>query len=191
MAHSDFTQDERKILLTIAHSSIEYGLLHRKVMPIRVGDYSDHLCQKRATFVTLNLNHQLQGCIGSLIPQYPLIQDVVKNAYAAAFEDPRFLPLKQDELSQITIHISILSPMEEMTFQSEADLIAQLRPNIDGLLIKADGRSATFLPSVWESIENAEQFLRHLKAKAGLPENYWSDTIKAFRYTVEYIESRD
>jgi AmmeMemoRadiSam system protein A len=188
MAHSDFTSDEKKVLLDLAKSSIEFGLSRRKVMPINLASYSEHLKEERATFVTLEIAHELRGCIGSIKPYRPLIKDVVENAYSAAFQDPRFMPLRQDEFLRVTIHISVLSPMEEMTFQSEDDLIAQLRPNIDGLWLSENGRSATFLPSVWESIESVAEFLRHLKLKAGLPENYWSATLRAFRYTAEYIE---
>lgn len=188
MAHSDFTSDEKKILLEAARSSIEYGLSRRKMMSINLTNYSDHLKEDRATFVTLEIDGALRGCIGSIKPYRLLIKDIVENAYSAAFQDPRFMPLRIDELPEVTIHISVLSPMEEMTFQSEDDLIAQLRPNVDGLWLSEEGRSATFLPSVWESIGSAAEFLRHLKLKAGLPENYWSNTVKAFRYTAEYIE---
>ena len=103
------------------------------------------------------------------------------------FKDPRFPPLKQSELKELEIHLSILSPSEPINFTSEEDLIAQIRPNIDGLILESGSRRGTFLPSVWQSIPTSEQFLNHLKQKAGLAKNYWSDQIKVYRYTTEMI----
>lgn len=188
MDHSGFTNDEKEILLETAKSSIMHELSHRSRMKIHLNDYAESLRQLRATFVTLNIHDQLRGCIGSIFPMNPLIQDVVKNANAAAFEDPRFLPLSQKEFSELAIHISVLNQMEEMIFTSEKDLLSQLRPNRDGLLLRENGYSSTFLPAVWESIKDESEFLSHLKLKAGLPERYWSDTIRFFRYTTEMIE---
>jgi AmmeMemoRadiSam system protein A len=116
------------------------------------------------------------------------VEDVADNAYAAAFRDPRFPTLTQDEYPMLQYHISVLNPPEPMTFTSEDDLLKQIRPNIDGLVLSDKGMRGTFLPSVWESLPTAEQFLSHLKQKAGLPADYWSDTVKVERYTVENIE---
>ncbi|MGW8227546.1 MAG: AmmeMemoRadiSam system protein A, partial [Gammaproteobacteria bacterium] len=108
-----------------------------------------------------------------------------QNAYAAAFEDTRFPPLSAAEYDQLEYHISILNPAEAIEFESEADLLQQLQPGIDGLILEERGRRATFLPSVWESLPQAADFLRHLKMKAGLAPDYWSNTLHAQRYTVE------
>lgn len=118
----------------------------------------------------------------------PLVQDIAENAFSAAFRDPRFPPLEAGELSDLSIHLSILSPAEELTFASQEDLLAQLRPGIDGLILQEGHRRGTFLPTVWDSLPTSDQFLRHLKQKAGLPPDYWSDTLKVFRYTTELIE---
>ena len=118
----------------------------------------------------------------------PLARDVAENAFSAAFRDNRFPPLAADEFDDLELHISILSPPEPMTFRSEQDLIAQIRPEIDGLILEEGLRRGTFLPSVWESLPNPHQFLKHLKQKAGLPTEYWSDTIKVSRYTAEIVE---
>jgi AmmeMemoRadiSam system protein A len=115
----------------------------------------------------------------------PLAEDVAENARAAAFEDPRFPPLTLPELAKLEIHISILSPSEEMVFSSESDLLRQIRPGVDGLILQEGFRRGTFLPSVWAELPEKELFLTHLKLKAGLPADYWSDTLRVFRYTTD------
>jgi len=146
------------------------------------------LKEERATFVTLTINGSLRGCIGMLEACRPLAEDIAENAVSAAFRDPRFPPLSRDEFDDLKISISVLSPPEEMTFSSEADLLAQIRPGIDGLILQEGGRRGTFLPSVWEELPETELFFEHLKMKAGLPAGYWSDTLRVFRYTAEYIQ---
>jgi len=143
--------------------------------------------QERASFVTLTIAGVLRGCIGMLEACRPLAEDVAENARAAAFGDPRFESLSKEEFDQIEIHISVLSPPEEMDFSSEADLLAQIRPSVDGLILQDGGRRGTFLPSVWEELPDKELFLMHLKMKAGLPTTYWSDTLRVSRYTAEYF----
>ncbi len=178
----------RRSLLDLAYRSIETGLKTGHPLSINLRDYSTELSQQRATFVTLEKNKQLRGCIGMLDAVLPLAEDVCENAFSAAFKDPRFPPLEKNELNNLDIHLSILSQAEEMEFNSEKDLIKQIRPNIDGLILQSGSRRGTFLPSVWQSIPTAEQFLQHLKQKAGLPKNFWSDQIKVLRYTTEFIE---
>jgi len=118
----------------------------------------------------------------------PLAEDVVQNAFAAAFGDPRFPPVTEPEVDKLDIHISVLSPLEEMHFASEADLLRQIRPGIDGLVLEDGPYRGTFLPAVWESLPDKRDFLRHLKIKAGLPPDYWSNTLRVWRYTTEMIE---
>lgn len=185
---SQFTNDEKKILLDLADAAIKYGLEHHARLPLKLDDYPKKLCALGASFVTLELDGDLRGCIGSLEAYQPLIKDVAENAYNAAFSDPRFYPLQKNEYSHLTKHISILSKPEPMYFTSEADLLRQLRPNIDGLILSDHGQRGTFLPAVWESLPTKELFWQHLKLKAGLPENYWSDTLKVERYTAEMVE---
>lgn len=191
MAHTssnnEYTTEDRKILLYWAKASIEYGLETGKPISPDLSQFSKKFSELRATFVTLEKHQQLRGCIGTLEAIRPLLEDVTQNAYAAAFNDPRFPPLQQHELEYLDIHISILSPSEPIHLTSEQDLIDQLRPGVDGLILEDKGRRGTFLPSVWESLPNPEDFLAHLKLKAGLPESYWSDTIKVQRYTAELI----
>jgi AmmeMemoRadiSam system protein A len=178
---------QQQLLLALAKSSIEHGLTTGRPLSVKLEDYPQELTERRATFVTLEKNRQLRGCIGMLEALRPLVQDIAENAFSAAFRDPRFPPLAAEELPQLAIHLSILSPAQPIEFTSEADLIRQLRPHIDGLILIEGSRRGTFLPSVWESLPNAANFLRHLKQKAGLPASYWSDTLKVFRYTTDYI----
>jgi len=173
----------QQMLLTVARQSILHGLQHGKPMPLQVDDYPSQLQQQRATFVTLNIDGQLRGCIGTLEAHRPLLLDVTQNAFAAAFTDPRFLPLSQPEYKQLEIHISILNPAEEMSFASEQDLIDQLRPSIDGLIMQEGQQRGTFLPSVWQQLPKPDQFVQHLKLKTGLPADYWSADLRIWRYT--------
>ncbi len=170
-------------LLQLARESIAHGLAHGEPLPVQASDYEEVLQAVRASFVTLQIQGRLRGCIGSLEASMPLVEDVVQHAYAAAFSDPRFPPLTDQELPRLDIHISILTPSTPMTFADEADLLRQLRPGVDGLIIAQGGRRATFLPSVWDSLPEPTQFLQHLKLKAGITE----EPLEAWRYTAENI----
>ena len=180
-----YTEAQRNLLLELAEESIRYTLSGQGRLEPDPGDYEAELQEKRATFVTLNRSGNLRGCIGALQAFRPLVVDVAHNAYSAAFSDPRFTPLQADEMNGLDIHISILSPSEPMSFDSEQALIEQLQPGIDGLIMEEGVQRGTFLPSVWESLPDPATFLAHLKLKAGLPANYWSDDIKVSRYTTE------
>jgi len=179
------TNQQKTTLLQVARQSIQHGLMYGKALDININDYEVELREKRATFVTLEKAKQLRGCIGTLTAILPLVSDVAYHAHAAAFNDPRFPALDEIELATLDIHISILSLPEPMTFDSEKDLIQQLRPNIDGLILEEGWHKGTFLPSVWESLPEPQLFLQHLKRKAGLSPHYWSDTIKVERYTTD------
>ena len=148
-------------------------------------DFPDKLQVIRASFVTLHIDQQLRGCIGTLEAYRPLIVDVVENAYSAAFRDPRFPALTSKEFPELDIHISILSTPESVNVQSEQELLDLLQPGVDGLILTEGHHRGTFLPSVWESLSDKQQFLNHLKQKAGLPANYWSPSIKIEKYNVE------
>jgi uncharacterized protein len=182
------SSSEQSQLIAIAKQSIQQGLLSGGAIKLNLDDYPEALQAKRATFVTLELDGELRGCVGMLEATRPLVQDVAENAYAAAFRDRRFRPLSTDEFKQIQLHISVLSEPETINFDSEADLIRQLRPFIDGLILVEGGRRATFLPTVWNSLPEPEDFLEHLKRKAGWSSHYWSENLKAFRYTTDLIE---
>lgn len=179
------SDNHKKLLKQIATDSIEYGLTHQRPLLVDLLTMPDELTEHRATFVTLEINNQLRGCIGTLEVQRPLAEDVAFNSYAAAFSDSRFPSINNDELIKLSIHISILKPAVELNIQSETDLIKQLKPDIDGLIIEDNSHRATFLPSVWQSLPHAEDFVHHLKIKAGFDADYWSKNIRAYRYSTE------
>lgn len=142
-----------------------------------------------ASFVTLTRNGNLRGCIGSLEAMRPLAEDVRENARAAAFADPRFPPLTRAELDGLRVEVSVLSAPRALRVASEADAIAQLRPGVDGIVLRMGLRHATFLPQVWEQIPEPMSFLRALKQKAGLPVEFWSPQLELSRYEVtKFVE---
>ena len=177
--------DDRQVLLGLASSSIHHGLEHGRPKPVEPSEFSDSLKAHRASFVTLKLDQGLRGCIGSLVASRALVEDVCYNAHAAAFSDKRFQPITAVEATRLAISISVLSPAEELSVTSEADLISKLRPGIDGLVIEEGRRRSTFLPAVWESLPQPADFVRQLKQKAGLEPDYWSDQMRFQRYSVE------
>lgn len=179
------TWEDGQKLVEVARHSIAYGLSEGKPAVINLPDYTSHLVRTRACFVTLYLNGQLRGCIGSLEARRPLVGDVARNAFAAAFRDPRFKPLNTTEFDDVEIHIAVLSAAVELQFASETELLSQLEPGRDGLILEDQGRRGTFLPSVWENLQTPEQFWKELKRKAGLPCEHWSDTLRVYRYTTQ------
>lgn len=144
-----------------------------------------------ACFVTLTQQGQLRGCIGTLEARRPLLADVKANAVAAALSDPRFAPLAVTELEYTEIEVSLLSPMQAMRFDSEADALAQLRPGIDGVVLEFERYRSTFLPQVWEQLPTASDFLAHLKHKAGLPPGFWAKGLRLHRYSVRKWKEKD
>jgi AmmeMemoRadiSam system protein A len=157
---------------------------------VRLDDLPTALAEPAATFTTLRLEGALRGCCGRLEAAEPLATDVAHSAFTAAFRDPRFEPLRRDEFAAINVEISVLSPMEPMRVTDEGDLLEQLQPGVDGLVIAEGWRRATFLPKVWESLPERRQFLCQLKLKCGLPQDYWSSRLEFRRYrTMTYVES--
>ena len=177
--------DARRRLLDIAAQSIRHGVTHGNACDVDLDPLPPALRECRATFVTVELDRRLRGCIGSLQATRPLAADVAHNAHAAAFADPRFPPVEKDDLGGLGIKISVLSPSVPMQVESEADLVSQLRPGIDGLIIQDEKKRGTFLPSVWQGIPEPESFVRELARKAGWPSGHWSATARAWRYTAE------
>ena len=182
------SKEHSRHLLELAQASISYGLKTGQAINIELDVYPEELKALRATFVTLHLHAQLRGCIGVLEAIRPLALDIVYNAFSAAFRDPRFPPLSGEEYKDLRISLSLLTPAEPLNFGSEQNLIAQLQPGVDGLILEEGRRRGTFLPSVWENLADPKEFLRHLKQKAGLAPDYWSDSLKLFRYRTEKIE---
>jgi AmmeMemoRadiSam system protein A len=142
------------------------------------------LREHRASFVTLKLDGELRGCIGSLQAHRSLAEDIAHNAQAAAFKDPRFGPLSREEFARVIVEVSVLSPPKRLHFANHAELLRSLNPGLDGLILECGGRRGTFLPQVWEQLPDPEQFLAHLKNKAGLPTTTPSEQCRILRYTV-------
>lgn len=140
------------------------------------------LAEPGATFVTLTQGGALRGCIGSLEAHRSLAEDVRYNALAAAFRDPRFPPLSADEFKGTRVEVSLLTPAEPLAFESEAALLAQLRPGEDGLILEWGHHRATFLPQVWEHLPDRRQFFMELRRKAGLPLDFWEPGLRVSRY---------
>lgn len=171
-----------RILLALARGAIAEQCGLASVMPDTSAPW---LQEPGATFVTLTQNGRLRGCIGSLEAHRPLWQDVRANAVAAARRDPRFAPLTAEELSYTRVEVSLLSPQQPMQFASEADALAQLRPGVDGVVLEHGRHRGTFLPQVWEQLPTREEFMAHLKLKAGLPAQFWADDVRLSRYSVD------
>ncbi len=169
------------VLVTLARNAIAQHL----GAPTRALDEPDWLRKPGASFVTLTQHGQLRGCIGSLTAYRPLVRDVVDNALAAAFRDPRFPPLLLTELATTRVEVSLLSPQQVMQFRDEADALVQLHPGVDGVVLECGDHRSTFLPQVWEQLPQPKRFLGQLKLKAGLPQSFWSPEVRLHRYTVE------
>lgn len=177
-------QNERgSILLQMARQAMSQELRVQHD-PVKLDDSMDWLYQPGATFVTLMQYGELRGCVGSLQACDPLIDDVRSNAVSAALHDSRFLPLMADELDTVNVEVSLLSSLEPLKFVSEKDVLAQLRPTIDGIVFEYGTYRSTFLPQVWEKLPEPALFLAKLKSKARLPEDFWVEGIRLSRYTV-------
>ena len=187
LSNSELSLELQRQLIGTARASIAHGLEHGRPLPVDLRYCAPEITALRAVFVTLEKSRKLRGCVGSLDAHEALVVNVSGNAYAAAFSDHRFPPVTETELDALDIHLSILTPSCEIDFRSEDDLLGKLRPGIDGITLVEGSRKGTFLPSVWESLPKPDVFLRHLKQKAGLPRDYWSATLRVYRYTAEVI----
>jgi len=179
-------QKKLKELLRVATRSILAGINDGR----RTSGYSvtasEILRHVGASFVTLRQRDALRGCVGSLERGRPLVDDVAWNAFAAAFQDPRFPALSRSELKITSVEVSILSTPQLLEFSDEKDLLAQLRPGIDGLIISYDGQRATYLPNVWEALPNPQVFVHQLRHKAEINPNIPITTIEFRRYTTQH-----
>ena len=171
-------------MLDIAHRSIAAGLDGAKMPSLDAEGMRGVLATQRDSFVTLTRNGELRGCIGVIESPRPLAQNTADCAFNAAFRDRRFTPLSPAEAGQIRIEVSVLSETEPIVIRDREDLLQQLQPGVDGLLME-DGRyRSVFLPQVWEKLGTAQEFLEHLLSKAGLPGDYWSATIRFSRFHI-------
>lgn len=187
----EYDPEERKSLLDLARHSIEFSATHGAPATVSLNDYPSKLIATRACFVTLRTSGDLRGCIGSVEASRPLVIDVADRAFAAANRDPRFSPVRANELENLEISISVLSPLESLTVASQEELLNQLRPEIDGLIVQEVTSRGVFLPAVWAQLPNPRDFLRQLKKKAALGEDYWSNSLQFWKFETETFGDRD
>ncbi len=178
------TQEDRRGAILIDVARRELAVTLGQATERDDGAWSDQpwLHEPGAVFVTLHKQGALRGCVGSLFAARPLIEDVRSNAVAAATRDTRFSPVGADELDDLEVEVTELSALVPMSFTSEADALAQLRPGEDGVVLRWGGRRATFLPQVWDSLPEPRDFIAQLKRKAGLAEDFWDDAVELERY---------
>ena len=174
--------DEKRQLIDIANLSIDNELSNASAAQINCADYQGILLEPLGTFVTLTKDTHLRGCMGCLETQDALVKSVSKCAVNAAFRDPRFTKLTKDERPLIKIEISILSKMMPMSVDSRQSLVDQIKPGEDGLLLEYGDHRATFLPQVWQQLPDPALFVENLLLKAGLAREFWSESIKCYRY---------
>jgi AmmeMemoRadiSam system protein A len=168
-------------MLSLAAASIRYPLTGR-TLAVQPGDVPVELAAPGAAFVTLKREGRLRGCVGSHRAWRPLVTDVIENAAIAAFSEPRFPPLTAAELDGLSLSLSLLTPPTPIAATSEAELLRALRPGRDGLILAEGDRLGLFLPEMWEQLASPAEFLAWLKRKAGLPESYWSATVRVSRF---------
>lgn len=173
-----------RTVVWMARRSLEAWVGEGRIWQPAPAEIPAELLEWGASFVTLKRGlADLRGCIGSVEARRPLVEDIVANARSAASRDPRFPPVGRDELPGLNVSVNVLTPPEPLFARSEQQLLALLKPGMDGLILEAPGgRRATYLPSVWAQLPEPEIFLRELKRKAGLPEAFWSPDLAFHRY---------
>lgn len=185
-AKAHLTAEQRDLLHDVARRALCHAARADTPWLPAPEDYPYPLRAVRKSFVTLEAQGQLRGCIGTVEAAHPLVQDIALNTWKAARQDPRFPPVRAEEVDGITLALSILSHPVPLSFASEAELRSLLRPGVDGLILSANGgRRGLFLPKVWSMLPEPAQFLTQLKAKAGLPASYWGTDVQIRRFTTE------
>lgn len=187
-----FALDEhhRDTLLAVAVDTVGRALVDgARVLPDAGDDPA--LAQAAATFVTLERGAALLGCIGTLEATEPLVVNVARNAWNAAFADPRLPSVTDDDYAVMNVKVSVLSPLSPVKARSWRDVHRMVKPGVDGILVEAPGHRATLLPSVWEKLPDAAEFLDVLWHKAGLRPRDWLPGTKVRRYTTEELSRED
>ena len=181
-----YPADERKLLLELARKTLREVVMEGRVPAMDADAMPAKFRQRKGCFVTLTKGGGLRGCIGHIVATMPLYQAVIDNTRSAATRDSRFQPVRTDELGKIEIEISVLTEPQALEFAAPAELLDKLRPGIDGVVLHVGGRSATYLPQVWEHLPKKEDFLNTLAQKAGCPADAWRGAgVKVLTYQVE------
>jgi AmmeMemoRadiSam system protein A len=187
---SEWSADRGRLLLRIARESVAEALGLCAAGGYVGGNYEEPwLREPGACFVTLRRLGDLRGCVGSVQAYRPLFEDVRSNARASAFRDTRFRPVEAWELPEISVEVSLLSAPEPLDCASEEEALRRLRPGVDGIVLECGEHRGTFLPQVWEQLPDPQDFLGHLKAKAGLRRGFWSPEVRLQRYgVIKWVE---
>jgi AmmeMemoRadiSam system protein A len=184
------SREEQKILLTLAREAIVHAVRGDRAAAADLSTLPQRLRELGASFVTLlGPGGELRGCIGTVEAYAPLAHDVQRNAVSSALRDPRFPPVGPDELGDLQVELSILTPPQRLKFDGPDDLLARIRPGVDGIIIEKDWRRATLLPSVWDKIPDPIRFMETLCFKAGLPGDEWRRPgMTVYVYQAEKVE---
>lgn len=190
---TQLTPEQGRLLLQLARQTLmeKFGRAQaadrQAPQPAQLDDPA--LQRASGIFVTLKMDDNLRGCIGTLTGQAPLAREVRTYALHAAFEDPRFKPLTAPELDRVLIEVSVLTEPQPLDYTDADDLVAKLRPEVDGVILRKGYHSATFLPQVWEQLPRPDAFLTHLCLKAGLDGQAWRKSkLEVETYQVQYFE---
>jgi len=178
-------------LTRLAAAGVEHGVHHSQPPRVDLASVPEPLRAWGAAFVTLTraADDALRGCIGSVEARRPLVQDVADHGFNAGFRDSRFPPVRASELPGLRVSVSVLTPPVPLPFTDRDDLLGQMRPGIDGLILEDAGRRGLFLPQVWTQVPAPEAFLSHLLRKAGLPETHWSDSVRIWRFETRGVKA--
>lgn len=176
--------EEMHQLVDIARKAIKDYLAGIKQLP-EPDNFPEVMRAPGACFVTLEVNQQLKGCLGCMTAQRPLVEEVYSKAQSASYQDHRFTPLAENQLSQLTIEVSVLSPLQHFDTGSEQELEIYLKKHPVGVILSDTRHSAVFLPQVWEQLPTPKTFLQHLKMKGGWSPLYWSPEIQVQLFSVQ------
>lgn len=183
-----YREVEQKKLLEISRQTLLFYFEYGKKNEIEPKKLNKKFLEKKATFITLTLGDQLRGCVGNILPKFPLYKDIINNSLSAAFADPRFPNLEKDELNNTKIEISVLSKPKRIIFDSTEDLLKKIKPFEHGIILQSSFHQATFLPQVWEDLPDKRDFLTNLSIKAGLSANDWCNPkVEYFYYIITHF----
>ncbi|WED20680.1 AmmeMemoRadiSam system protein A [Vibrio sp. JC009] len=188
MSSQKLNQNELNLLVDLARNSIREFLFQENSPTPQVSKYPETLAEPAGCFVTLKVSGRLQGCLGTILPRKPLVEEVHEMAIAASHRDHRFSPLAKEQLPDLTVEVSVLTRPSELKVDSEKGLIDYLTINKAGVILSQGYHQALFLPQVWEQLPEPVDFLKHLKLKAGWQADYWSDGMRVEIFEVISLE---
>ncbi|PSW10059.1 AmmeMemoRadiSam system protein A [Photobacterium rosenbergii] len=190
ISFQNLNKGELTQLLDVARDAIRGHFADDLPQPPRLDLYGKKLLQPGACFVTLTVDGELQGCLGTTVAHSPLVMEVHNKARASAYQDRRFMPLVEEQLDGLVVEVSVLTQPEDLDVDSEQALIDYLKNNKVGLILSDNHQQALFLPQVWEKLPKPEDFIRQLKLKAGWNAVYWSPSMKVQTFDVNSISGK-